>query len=495
MSDEQDPHPIATKVFNNLGWTFLDKLSLEHDMHFRLVLEDPDDIRPHFRRSCTVVEIARMLQLARYYKAHRNDADWHEDLTQEKLDRWERRQLAPPPPQNYRIYYSVYDKNYSQDEKFGMRYMDVSPQCRLSDLLQLIRPRHSHILSNYPIDALSIQLPRTAMLDAHEATPGEYHILDQNMTTQDLMQQGYQPSYDSHFRVVTPLVSANNPEMFRFFNDTKIEDLDFHRETNLVKIPGMLSWTSTHIEHIYWRDCYTYALCSLIGGMCTPNRSFVLPAFIVSGHHGTGKSILGVLVALFLNQCFGWTVNYYANNGTECTMKPTKETANGKVVDIHDVTSTSRYVVDCSNHILVFTPILDAWQKWKPIMKVRCLCPYSGSYLSVGLYSEEESRDYLAALRTIERCSPFDVERVAKLTVGGDVGGRNDIIDEGSETFSGVLKEMRPWPAYYARPREATVDAANRIIARYPAGELARRHMADFVEMYHDHSEVGKMDG
>jgi len=395
---------VARAVFDTLGWGFLDNLNLANDEHFQLVLQRLEAITAVNLPSCGDYDLARMRSLAAYYKAHKHNANWYEGLTVQKLLNWEppNQQMAPPPPGGCWFFYSVYDSNGTQLVK-GTRSLLVHCSFSVEDMLAEIRDRHRDILYGYPFDELSVQVPDATMLAPNAATSDGHQILDQDTTIQDLLQNGYESSVNFPFRIVTPLVSSNNDKMFRFFSNTKIKELEFDPETKLIKMPGMLSWTglknkTSGIEHVFWRECYSHALFSLIGGLQESHSSRKAePALIVTGNQGTGKSVLGAIVALFLNQCFGWTVNYYGDGDTNCVMKPINDAnASGKTADLYDLSSTSTHVYNSDNHILVFSSCNA--DRWKEIEGIRKLSIASGSYFFIEPFSKDELKQFAASM-------------------------------------------------------------------------------------------------
>jgi len=396
MSGDQPNLSTARAVFDALGWDFWRDLNLKNDEHFQLVLQDLEAITSVNWRSCEDYDLARMRSLAAYYKAHKHNANWYEGLTVQKLLNWEPplQQMAPPPTSYCTVEYCIQEGN---DEPTTSRQITLSNAIRFYSIRYEIIRSNESILSRYPEETIGLHFRKNDFSDWYtpsdlrqkiEAVPPEY-------------QHDGCPMY--YICVNTPLISSNNDKMFRFFSNTKIKELEFDPETKLIKMPGMLSWTglknkTSGIEHVFWRECYSHALFSLIGGLQESHSSRKAePALIVTGNQGTGKSVLGAIVALFLNQCFGWTVNYYGDGDTNCVMKPINDAnASGKTADLYDLSSTSTHVYNSDNHILVFSSCNA--DRWKEIEGIRKLSIASGSYFFIEPFSKDELKQFAASM-------------------------------------------------------------------------------------------------
>ena len=110
--------------------------------------------------------------------------------------------------------------------------------------------------------------------------------------------------------------------MLDFFEKTSLSQLTFASESNFINISA-LSWTMSQVQAVYWRSCYSYILCSTIAffedafdeaekeriaGKTVRYRSMAL-----TGVQGTGKSLIGSIIALILARAYGWCVKYTWN--------------------------------------------------------------------------------------------------------------------------------------------------------------------------------------
>lgn len=127
--------------------------------------------------------------------------------------------------------------------------------------------------------------------------------------------------------------AATTSAMQEFFSQdvTKLE-LDNEDHIRVKRMP----WFDVKIPLIYWRQCYSYILCSTIAFFENVHEQFVGASadevqknntMILTGVQGTGKSILGAIIGLFMANLFGWQLHYRWKNtdfwfGT--AEKPTK---------------------------------------------------------------------------------------------------------------------------------------------------------------------------
>ena len=83
-----------------------------------------------------------------------------------------------------------------------------------------------------------------------------------------------------------------------------------------------MSWFDVEISSVYWRQCYSYILCSTIAffeqvhkeyAQAQPDEDRKKNTMVLTGVRGTGKSILGAIIGLFMAKLFGWEVHYMCN--------------------------------------------------------------------------------------------------------------------------------------------------------------------------------------
>lgn len=193
---------------------------------------------------------------------------------------------------------------------------------------------------------------------------------------------------------------------------TDLSKLQLIDNTRVFNIPDFLKWSSVPVPYIYWRDCYTYLLCSLIAGLEKKYESQLEDdgvagaLFIVTGTQGTGKTVLGVLVSLFLHQCFDWTVIYFGN-GKNFTLQGN---VLGKQVDIFDL-SDQEMPTSKSFHTIIFSSCNET--RWHDKAQQATATEKSGNFVFVDLFSKAET---VQAARQLAACrnATVDIDNVNK---------------------------------------------------------------------------------
>jgi hypothetical protein len=87
-----------------------------------------------------------------------------------------------------------------------------------------------------------------------------------------------------------------------------------------------LPWTPRSLQCFLWRQCYSYILCSTIAFCEDAFSEFERTvkageningqSMALTGVQGTGKSILGPIIALVMAKAFGWCVFYSWGDAT-----------------------------------------------------------------------------------------------------------------------------------------------------------------------------------
>lgn len=105
--------------------------------------------------------------------------------------------------------------------------------------------------------------------------------------------------------------------MRKFFETTKLTTLKC--DARWFQNIETLGWTSVQVNHMYWRSCYSYLLCSIVGGLEMAYNQWKEPQgvtsrtqqFALTGTQGTGKSVFGSFLGLVLSEAYGWRVEYH----------------------------------------------------------------------------------------------------------------------------------------------------------------------------------------
>lgn len=112
--------------------------------------------------------------------------------------------------------------------------------------------------------------------------------------------------------------------MQQFFDETDVSHFKFQNKDALFMDIKALGWTKNGLNMTYWRSCYSYILCSTIGAFevaynkridaqHNPKQQLLVNGMTMAltGVQGTGKSVLGSFIALFMAKVFGWRVTYH----------------------------------------------------------------------------------------------------------------------------------------------------------------------------------------
>ena len=109
--------------------------------------------------------------------------------------------------------------------------------------------------------------------------------------------------------------AASDPAVtsMKEFFDQEVAELKLDGEDHMrVKRMG---WFDVKVPLIYWRQCYSYILRSTIAFFERVHEDFVTATddqvqkdstMILTGVQGTGKSILGAIIGLFMAKVFDW---------------------------------------------------------------------------------------------------------------------------------------------------------------------------------------------
>ena len=229
--------------------------------------------------------------------------------------------------------------------------------------------------------------------------------------------------------------------MKEFFNQN-IAELELDEEDHMrVKRMG---WFDLGITLVYWRQCYSYILCSTIAFFEKAHEDFVgatddeaqeFNTMILTGVQGTGKSILGAIIGLFMAKVFGWKVHYMCNK-----MEIWFGTADRSTKVIH--------IVDLSHakpegYPLGFLLIVSSANKdrWRDVQQQQSISEVLGNYCFINPATEREveamaartgqtpvekearareAREVFKFVGGVPRlCRPSRTSAVAKATVDG----------------------------------------------------------------------------
>jgi hypothetical protein len=145
----------------------------------------------------------------------------------------------------------------------------------------------------------------------------------------------------------TAVDSPQTTALVAFFDKTALSQLKFEDEESFFMQVDTLQWTTSGLSVAYWRACYSYILCSVIGGFEAAYKNWKEAkeqkhavinglTMALTGVQGTGKSVLGSFIALVMAKAFGWRVIYKWGDLTHTIGNPTPT---DKIISILDFSS------------------------------------------------------------------------------------------------------------------------------------------------------------
>ena len=154
------------------------------------------------------------------------------------------------------------------------------------------------------------------------------------------------------------------------FFQTKLDDVKFENDDSFVLNFQTLQWTRESLAYIYWRACYSYILCSVIGAFesafdrrrqAQRAKHAKIQGFsmVLTGVQGTGKSVLGSFIALVMAKVFNWCVTYQWGNQKHTTPKNLKHPE--KCIAIRDLSTGGSSSDDAIFELLVSSCNKDRW--------------------------------------------------------------------------------------------------------------------------------------
>jgi hypothetical protein len=147
----------------------------------------------------------------------------------------------------------------------------------------------------------------------------------------------------------TAVDSPQTTALVAFFDKTALSQLKFEDEESFFMQVDTLQWTTSGLSVAYWRACYSYILCSVIGGFEAAYKNWKEAkeqkhavinglTMALTGVQGTGKSVLGSFIALVMAKAFGWRVIYKWGDLTHTIGNPTPT---DKIISILDFSSNT----------------------------------------------------------------------------------------------------------------------------------------------------------
>jgi hypothetical protein len=142
-----------------------------------------------------------------------------------------------------------------------------------------------------------------------------------------------------------------------FFCKTELSQLTFDADdSRFIKMEAM-GWTREKIDAVYWRACYSYILCTTIAFFEDGVTSNKKRSMALTGAQGTGKTVLGSIIALVMAKACDWHVKY-TWNGSSCSLGDEKS---GKIIHIVDFSVGSAFAPDDDNILFVSSANESRW--------------------------------------------------------------------------------------------------------------------------------------
>ena len=113
-------------------------------------------------------------------------------------------------------------------------------------------------------------------------------------------------------------------------------------EKRFIQVKRM-EWFDYEIRSVYWRHCYSYILCSTIAFFEKAHQEYAnakqdddrkKSTMVLTGVQGTGKSILGAIIGLFMAKLFGWEVHYTWSGNKIAAGQPRSKYKTLHIVDL-----------------------------------------------------------------------------------------------------------------------------------------------------------------
>ena len=166
-------------------------------------------------------------------------------------------------------------------------------------------------------------------------------------------------------------------KMRSFFDSTKVSHFKFNSENSLLMDINALDWTRSTLKGTFWRSCYSYILCSIIGAFEAayknridaqndPNATEINGmSMALTGVRGTGKSVLGSFIALFMARVFGWQVDYFWGS---VSYSFGRKISNQKVIGVMDFSTTQIYNNADDYFFVLFVSSCNS-ERWKSVAR------------------------------------------------------------------------------------------------------------------------------
>lgn len=237
-----------------------------------------------------------------------------------------------------------------------------------------------------------------------------------------------------------PLPKINVVESMEAFFNQKVLDLKLNED--LFIVVERMRWFVSEISEIYWRQCYSYILCTTIAFFQDAYDSYANAkvseprckrAMALTGVQGTGKSVVGAVIALFMANAFGWRVHYAWGKQTHIFGN-----SQNKVIHIYNLSQkgTTAQIDFSATFILLVTSANEL--RWHDLAQQQSWNEMSGNYCFIDPATKEEvvamgaARGRAAQAEAVYKV----VGGVPRLCLEIDEAAATSVVKSAVETFS-----------------------------------------------------------
>lgn len=309
-----------------------------------------------------------------------------------------------------RICYVVYekrdDKKYEADEIFLRGELEQRPST-LTKLSEAIQAANRRTLGG--LDAAQLRLyqpgamnddgtlnPRRMLFDFSSINETSYNIFHEDENKRPLIVIA--PALAQHEKQLLvregELLEArqDDEKKIKFFSQ-EVSQLQLDK-TDHVNVERM-EWFDVEVSRIYWRPCYSYILCSTIAFFETIYRNYQTAgphdvrqknSMVLTGVQGTGKSILGAIIALIMGKIFGWKVHYQWGDDEDFVFGKSTNPA-AKVIHVVDLSKAPQPKYP-SGFLLIISSANQV--RWHDLKQQQTWSERAGNYCFIDPASERE---------------------------------------------------------------------------------------------------------
>eukprot|EP00978_Attheya_sp_CCMP212_P042339 scaffold256196_cov51-Attheya_sp.AAC.1 len=208
-----------------------------------------------------------------------------------------------------------------------------------------------------------------------------------------------------------------------------------------------MSWTESTLPNTYWRNCYSYLLCSTVGALeDTYKRREIgkqqkkqtrTQSFALTGTQETGKSVLGAFIGLVLAKAFEWQVTYHYGNTTHTF----GDSSSKKRVLIWDASVGEIKPSIDSDFLLVVSSCNP--KAWHDISQQGVWSTRKGNWIYIDPLSRSETENIASKNGFVHREANYELAGGVARFSGKDTQSVKEIIDTACGRFlgQGKLKE------------------------------------------------------